>query len=215
MKIKPILISLVIVTLLTVAPATPSRAASVVSGFIYATCGGISGSLQIRLNRDNTGSGAEAYQISVTDGNGKSLISIYGSGALGSSFTIGNTGYSFPPDANPISFTVISSTGNGLPSQEVTSVSGNCPGLPYNALVIAPNGVALPIGFVLRTITCTTFVYDKPAGKPTKGGEHVDQGQTWFVNKKPLKAADGTLWTEIFVGAPVLVYMPTKCVSKT
>ena len=73
-------------------------------------------------------------------------------------------------------------------------------------------GAYIPAGFVLRTINCDVAVYDSAGGSPV-GSNAITSGQTWFVNATPVKAADGTLWTEIFVSGFNNGFIPTSCVG--
>ncbi|MBX3082667.1 MAG: hypothetical protein KF716_13600 [Anaerolineae bacterium] len=73
-------------------------------------------------------------------------------------------------------------------------------------------GPPIPAGFVLRTITCDVAVFDAPGGQPV-GDNRIKGGQTWYVNPKSVKAADGQAWTEIFVSGTPNGYIPTKCVG--
>ncbi|MEZ4667659.1 MAG: hypothetical protein R3E39_07050 [Anaerolineae bacterium] len=84
------------------------------------------------LDRDNTGAGQEAEQIIVKDGYNTVIYSLTFQNALGtySAGLINTTSYTTPPQANPITVTVISLAGNGLPQQIDFTVSGSCPGLP-------------------------------------------------------------------------------------
>jgi len=74
-------------------------------------------------------------------------------------------------------------------------------------------GRGIPSGFVLKTITCDTAVYDAPAGRPLATGEALKAGQTWFVNPSPIKGADGKSWTEFFPSGNTDAYIPTACVG--
>jgi hypothetical protein len=83
-------------------------------------------------------------------------------------------------------------------------------------LAVAPASVpgpAIPGGFVLRTITCDTAIYQAAGGNPVATGEHIINGQTWFVSPTPVKDAKGTSWTEIFVAGYSDGFIPTACVG--
>jgi hypothetical protein len=92
-----------------------------------------SGNYTIIADRDNTGSGMEAFTIEITDG----------AGTVIHQFTnqLASPGIYFNPDGssayntgtpafNPISYTWTSLAGNSLPAQVVYSTTGTCPGLP-------------------------------------------------------------------------------------
>ena len=74
-------------------------------------------------------------------------------------------------------------------------------------------GPAIPSGFVLRTITCNTPVYTTVGGIPVTSGEHITNGQTWFVSPTPAKDAKDREWTEIFDGGWIDGFIPTDCVG--
>lgn len=72
-------------------------------------------------------------------------------------------------------------------------------------------GVPVPAGFVLHTITCNTPVYDAPGGTPVST-DAVTAGQTWFVNPTPTSAG-GKSWTQIFLAGPNDAWIPSSCVG--
>lgn len=77
---------------------------------------------------------------------------------------------------------------------------------------VAQPGRGAPRGFKLHHITCSTAVFDRPAGEPV-GQNAVYEGQTWYVNPEPDEGSDGEEWTEVFVGGPRTVYIPSECVG--
>lgn len=70
----------------------------------------------------------------------------------------------------------------------------------------------VPKGFVQTGITCSTAVFDAPAGNPV-GKNAVLAGQAWYLNPTPVTGPDGASWTEVFVAGPQTVYIPTECVG--
>jgi hypothetical protein len=76
----------------------------------------------------------------------------------------------------------------------------------------APRSPSLPAGFVLRTITCNTPVFDSPGGVQV-GANALRAGQTWYVNPTPVDGTDNQLWTEVFVSGFNNVYVPSACVQ--
>jgi len=68
-------------------------------------------------------------------------------------------------------------------------------------------GPGIPAGFVLRTMTCTTPIYNTPKGKPVADYQ-VTSGQTWYVNPTPV---DG--WVEGFFGGYTNGWIPQACVG--
>jgi hypothetical protein len=78
---------------------------------------------------------------------------------------------------------------------------------------IPPASIATyPNGFVLKVILCETPIYDAPAGH-TIGSNAIHYGQTWFVNPVAAKDSRGKAWTEVYVGSPNTVYIPSACVA--
>jgi hypothetical protein len=73
-------------------------------------------------------------------------------------------------------------------------------------------GRPIPSAFQLRTITCTTAVYDSAGGSPVSGAV-VKASQTWYVSPTAVKDAAGKLWTEIYVSGSTNGFVPTSCVS--
>ncbi|GAB4512975.1 MAG: hypothetical protein OHK0046_13260 [Anaerolineae bacterium] len=95
-----------------------------------------------RLDRDNTGNGFETYTITATDGQGNLIFGPFtGTSFVGFGVFI-NPGQTFlwsrQPISNPLTVTVTSPAGNGLPSETVYTVSGNCDEL---ALITLPEVV--------------------------------------------------------------------------
>lgn len=79
----------------------------------------------VTLNRDNTGTGSENYQIVATDRAGTILRSFTNTLPLGN-YSYGVTFFTTPPILNPITVTLTSLAGNSLPAQQVFSQQGIC-----------------------------------------------------------------------------------------
>jgi len=75
------------------------------------------------------------------------------------------------------------------------------------------NAPSIPSGFVLRTITCHTPVFNMPGGSALSSGERVTAGQTWFVSPNAVKDIKGRAWTEIFNSGWSNGFIPTACVG--
>ncbi len=178
------------------------------AGTINITCTGFNSSDIVTLDRDNTGAGNELYRYEVTDGAGTLIFTFQSQLPLGG-YTMGGAAYTTAPQYNPITVTMISLAGNGLPQQTITQQSGTCSGLPTAGVYLA---APVPSGFVLRTITCDVAVYSSAGGTPV-GDNKVTAGQTWFVSTTPVQAADGQSWTEIFVAGLIDGFVPTSCVQ--
>ncbi len=176
------------------------------------TCTAIttSGGGGVTFDRNTNGDGTETIRLQAFDGLGNVLydedeIRPVGTTAVGLGPTFSFVG---SPAANPITARFFSPGGNGLPDQVIISATFNCPGLPS---VNVP-GPGVPAGFVLRTITCETPVYNTAAGQPVGSGM-IHAGQTWYVNPTPVDGADGASWTEIFNGGRVNGFILTSCVG--
>lgn len=166
---------------------------------------------EVLFDRDNTGTGYEAYHAFVTDGAGNVL------GAIAESREVGDTipgqtedfPYGAAPVSNPIRFVLISDAGNGFDEQVVWDLSGDCPDLPPSHKDGAPG---IPDGFVFATIICDTPVYNTQSGQPV-GDAAITAGQTWYVNPEPVDGDDGQQWTEIYVSSTTNPFIPTVCVQ--
>ena len=88
----------------------------------------------ITLDRDNTGSGLENFEIIATDGAGNVLRDFFNTLSLGD-YVFGDLIFTTAPTADPITVKFISLAGNGLLEQTVFSIQGSCGGscLPLTA----------------------------------------------------------------------------------
>ena len=113
-------------------------------------------------------------------------------------------------DPNPASSTS-SSTSSSTPSNSVPSNSA-----PSSApIVIEPIielGPDVPAAYTLRVMICDTVLYDSPAGSVIPNTSVVI-GQIFSADPVDAIAADGTHWTQIFVGAWNKPYVPSVCVQ--
>jgi len=113
------------------------------------------------FDRDNTGTGNEAYYIEITDGAGKVLR------RFDSSWPVPNAGhdgpntlaYSAMPEYNPLTYRLVSPAGNGYPEQLVDHATGTCPGLPD---YVGADMVPIPSQAVVGSFVTTTPVYGSP-----------------------------------------------------
>lgn len=140
--------ALVLLALPTGSPA----GASVYEGTVIFDCEEVdaTGNGPHTLDRDNTGTGNEALNVLVTDGVGTVLVDFdYDSPLATYSGGIGDFEYDTPPLANPITFTLTSLAGNGLPEQVDYVQVGECEGLPY----AAPTATAPESATVGETVT--------------------------------------------------------------
>jgi len=73
-------------------------------------------------------------------------------------------------------------------------------------------GPSAPTGFTLHYITCDVVVFQVPDFSfPTAA--RISQNQRWYVSNIPVKAKDGTNWTEIFIASYQDGFIPTRCVG--
>ncbi len=130
------------------------------------------------LDRDNTGSGEEALRVEVTDGAGTVIFRLDYQTALGTyGGGIGDFTYTRAPQFNPLTFTLISKAGNGLPEQVDFVATGECPGLPYFA---GPDLVPIPEHAVGGAFVTDTPIYFAP--EPGAATDIVmEQGKTVWV----------------------------------
>jgi len=119
---------------------------SVYNGTVDFTCvnADAAGSGSHVLDRDNTGIGQEALRVDITDGLGNLIYTLTYSNVLGVfAGGIGDFFYTTPPQANPITFTLTSLAGNGLPQQVDYVQSGYCQGLSELVAVPTVDGIGL------------------------------------------------------------------------
>lgn len=99
------------------------------------------------LNRDNTGTGREAFVVRAVDGNGKVIFN-----PVRDQFFVGGAvsweqgeyfWWTAAPERNPIRIEIISQAGNGLSEQLVYSATGTCANLTgVNFLITLQHSVA-------------------------------------------------------------------------
>ena len=138
-------------------------------------CTGITdnGSLYL-ADRDNTGSGMEAYTFYALDGYSNLIHSFSSSVPVGFSGPIGNFPYNITaPVANPITLYFVSLAGNSLPEEVVLVVQGNCAGLP----TVPGCSLNVPSGSVVGEAPLGAYIYYAP-GAVT---EHILKPGTYIV----------------------------------
>ena len=116
--------------ILLLAMATVANADSY-TGTLRITCTDASdfGPGIITLDRDNTGTGDENFEIKAVDFSGTVLNDFFNSLPLGG-YVFGDLVFTTAPTANPITVSFISLAGNGLPEQLVFSQQGTCGSIP-------------------------------------------------------------------------------------
>ncbi|MCA0456754.1 MAG: hypothetical protein LCI00_22465 [Chloroflexi bacterium] len=129
------------------AAVLPASAGSTVDASFSLGCTGFSGSGQILLDRDNTGSSREAFQVVVTDGVGNIIYqpvvdSFFVGGRV--SWTAGNViEWTEAPEYNPLTLRVVSLAGNKLEEKTIAIATGSCGDLKtFGALPTIEDAVA-------------------------------------------------------------------------
>ena len=121
-------------------------------------------------------------------------------------FPISSTSYK-----NPLT---MSYNVNGIP---LFTLTANSPCASSSTVYAFPTpSSSTSVSFVLRTITCTVAIFDRPDGQQLSSGDKIIGGQTWFVNPIPVSVANYRqfpLWTEVFIGGPQNGFIPTVCVG--
>ena len=132
-------------------------------------CNGIQGgSASVTFDRDNTGTGKEAYHFEGLDGAGNQIYYFADSVSLGGPVPFGFTPWQSAPLYNPLTLKLISDAGNGLAEEVVYVWTGECPGLPtYSNLALqnslpGPDMVPIPATAVVGSFVSTTPIYFAP-----------------------------------------------------
>lgn len=131
----------------------------------------------VTFDRDNTGSGYEAYTLVITDGAGNILDTLSNAWMIGVVVPAQTEVFSFatPPIQNPLHMQLYSHAGNGFPQQMIWDFTGNSPCLPPPT--VCDQGA--PAGSVLRTLPHETPAY-YDADLNTATGFTIPAG-TWFT----------------------------------
>jgi len=148
------------------------------TGKLDITCEGISNIVDLAtFDRDNTGVGKETVTTLVTDGSGQGLVYAFSTNPIGTKEAFGGEPYFFPPKYNPITVTITSIAGNGLPAQVVTVQQGNCAGLPTFG------GTCLPLtaNSIVGNMPFQTQAYWAP-GKVSPG-VLINPGTYWVLGE--------------------------------
>ena len=124
-------LSIVCVSLIVLLALPTIARADSYNGTLTITCTDASdfGPGIIVLDRDNTGTGADDFEIKAVDGNGTVLRDFFNSLSLGN-YVFGDLTFTTAPTRNPITVTFTSLAGNGLGAQEVFSIQGSCNEIP-------------------------------------------------------------------------------------
>ena len=131
------------------------------------------------LNRDNTGTGQEALNVSIFDGKGTLIYELDFSNVL-AEFTggLGDFTYTTPPAFNPITFVLTSLAGNGLPEVIDVFQVGLCDTLTYIPHTVGAVDPATGQWHLLdESGAATSFVFGNPGDLPMMGdwdGDGID-----------------------------------------
>ncbi|MBX3066490.1 MAG: hypothetical protein KF726_26150 [Anaerolineae bacterium] len=109
--------------------------------------------------------------------------------------------------ATPANTPVLAGNPCGVPTG-FSSVSYACPTPTPDAFV----GPGIPTGWEFHYLSCSTAVFDKPAGEPV-GDNAVWAGQSFYVNPYPKLDDNGKSWSQIFVSSVISPWIPTSCVK--
>lgn len=174
------LLVITIVLVLSLMAVSSVIYASVYNGTVTFTCinADAAGSGSHVLDRDNTGAGGEALRVDITDGAGTLIYTLTFSNTLGTfSGGIGDFFYTTAPQFNPITFTLTSLAGNGLPEQVDFVTQGNCDGLP----TFGAAGACLPLTdfAVVGDMPFNTQAFYEP-GKEASGVV-INAGTYWVL----------------------------------
>jgi hypothetical protein len=203
-KVVLVILILAAVMMLLIVPAVY---ASVYNGTVIFSCinADAAGTGSHTLDRDNTGSGQEALRVDITDGYGTLIYTLSFSNVLGTfAGGIGDFFYTTAPAANPITFTLTSLAGNGLPEQVDYVAQGSCDGLPTVGTANCPN--PQPTSFTVQNIPAGALAYFQPSAD-AYAGFNLPPG-TWYAGA----AEDG--FVEVWIACEATnIFVPAENVT--
>jgi uncharacterized protein YgiM (DUF1202 family) len=183
---------LFVVALVLGAAVVPASAGSSANVTFSLGCDGFSGSGQILLDRDNTGTHREAFQVVVTDGIGniiyKPVVDSFFVGGTVSWTSTNVIQWTAKPEDNPLTLRVVSLAGNNLGEQTIAVASGSCEGLPTFG--------ALPV--VINTATSPAVDINGVPPRPTNSEDVVSKLPGFLVvntDNLSLRSGDGPEFT--------------------
>jgi len=149
------LLTVMLIVVMVIIGVLPVSAGSSGAAFTL-DCTGFAGTGgSIRLDRDNTGTGREAFIVSATDGAGNIIyepkIDTFFVGGTVSFDSTDVIAWTSTPQYNPLTLRVVSQEGNGFSEQLVALSTGACEGLP--GLAALPEGVFIVDGDTLTLDT--------------------------------------------------------------
>lgn len=181
MKRMKVLGVVIVLVMSTVVAVQFSSAMIVTNSTITLGCTSYDYDFDWAFDRDNTGTGNEAYYIEITDGAGNVLRRHDNSWPVPSSGHDGPSTitYSAMPDYNPLTYRLVSLAGNGYPEQLVDHATGTCAGLPtYSGP--GPDMVDIPSQAVVGAFVAnTTLLFSPDANAATSSTMTI--GQTLWV----------------------------------
>lgn len=192
MLLRRSLFILFVMALVLGAAVLPASAGSTVNASFSLDCKGFSGSGQILLDRDNTGSMREEFQVVVTDGVGNIIYkpvvdSFFVGGTV--SWTPGNViEWTATPEYNPLTLRVVSLAGNNFDEQTIAVATGSCDGLKSFA--------ALP--FVLNGETSASVEINAVPPRPTNEDATIKNLPGFLIvntDNLSLRSGDGPEYT--------------------
>ncbi len=175
-KLLTIVLSVLMVFVLHTVSISPARALQeIIPPDIVVGCTGITDNDSLyEADRDNTGTGYEAYRFYAIDGYGNLIHDFSSSVSVGFIGSIGDFLYNITaPSANPITLYFVSLAGNGYHEQVVLVVQGSCAGLP----TVPGCSLNVPAGSVVGEAPLGAHIYYAP-GAVT---EHILKPGTYIV----------------------------------
>ena len=185
---------LVVMVLVLGAVVLPASAGSSVDATFSLNCTGFSGSGQVLLDRDNTGSHREAFQVVVTDGVGniiyKPVVDSFFVGGTVSWTSTNVVQWTATPEYNPLTLRVVSLAGNNLGEQTIAIATGSCEGLP--SLGVLPSDIT--------GITSDSVDINAVPPRPTNSDEVTSKLAGFLVvntDNLSLRSGDGPEFTMV------------------
>lgn len=124
---------------------------------------------QINFNRDNTGTGREAYRVTAIDGHGNTLYEMSNSYPLGAGLTFDSstfTAWTTAPAANPLILIISSVPGNDLAEQVLYRRTDDCSRLNVRDDTAVEITGLLPIADADEMGTAPSVPLNEPAPRP-------------------------------------------------
>lgn len=217
---RTLVILMALVFILAVLPVSAGNSSGAAFGL---DCVGFTGTGgEIVLDRDNTGTGREAFIVSATDGVGNLIYE-----PKVDTFFVGGTvsfagadviPWTSTPQYNPLTIRVVSQAGNGFEEELVALSTGSCEGLPTSGAT--PTGVFIVDGDTLTTDDNVVYpvgttsepvplngVPPRPDTEDVVGAENLAGYLLVNIDNLSLRTGDGPDYTLVGIvdGGTVLV----------